>query len=314
MRIAILGTGGVGGYFGACLARAGEDVIFIARGKQLRALQQTGLRIRSFMGDFSLRNLVATDDPATLGPVDLVLVTVKSWQWPAALPLMRLLLDDHSFVLPLLNGITLHDRLARDIGPERVLKGLARIISRVSAPGEITHLGVRPTLVFKEANNRRSQRTDDLQGRLENAGIVVHLPDDIDVALWEKFLFVASLGGVGALARAPAGVLRSQDETRSLVREAMTEIQTLALALEIDLNDGCVSRAMASLDRLPSDGTTSLARDMAAGRPSEMQDWTGAVVRLGQECAVPTPVHRVIYRALLPLERLARGELSFSAT
>ena len=312
MRIAILGAGGVGGFFGATLARAGEDVVFIARGEHLRALQQTGLKIHSPAGDFSLQGLVATADPATVGPIDLVLLAVKSWQLPGVLPMLRRTLDGDSLVLPLLNGIKVHEAITEELGATRVLKGLARIISRVTAPGEITHTGVPPTIVFKEADNRLSERTEGLQERLEKAGIVAHLPEDIDVALWEKFLFVASLGGVGALTRAPAGVLRDQPETRSLLHEAMTEILTLATAHGVHLDDTSVPAAMAFLDRVPPEGTTSMARDMAAGRPSEMEDWTGAVVHLGHEMTVPTPVHHVIYRALLPLERRARGDVSFS--
>ena len=312
MRVGIFGSGGIGGYFGGRLAQAGTQVSFIARGAHLEALRRDGLRVESVRGDFHLDPVHATDDPAEVGEVDVVVLGVKTWQIPEAGEAIRPMLGPHTAVLTLQNGVEAPARLGEVVGRERVIPGLARIFSDVRAPGRIRHIGGPASLTFAEEGNAPSERVERLRQALRAADVTVEVPADIQVALWEKFLFVVPMGGLGALSRAPIGILRSLPETRRLLEEAMHEIAAVAAARDIALPGDAVARAMAFVDAQPEAGTSSLQRDIAAGRPSELEAWTGSVVRLGAEAGVATPLNRLLYHTLLPLERRARGELSFA--
>ena len=311
MRIAVFGTGAVGGYFGGRLAQAGEDVVFIARGEHLKALRTQGLRVDSVKGDFLLQSVKASDAPAQVGMVDVVLVGVKAWQIPEAAQAMQALVRPETFVVPLQNGVEAPSQLVAVLGAQHVLGGLAKIISFVVGPGHIRHTGAEPYVVFGELDNRPSERGERLRQAFVRAGVTVEIPPDIQAALWDKFLFVVSLGGVGAVTRAPIGVLRSVPETRRILEQAMYEIFSLARAREIALPEDVIDKTMAFVDNLPPGGTTSLQRDIMEGKPSELSAWNGAVVRLGQEVGVITPLHTFIYNSLLPLELRARGQLQF---
>jgi 2-dehydropantoate 2-reductase len=311
MRIAIFGTGGVGGYFGGRLAEAGTDVSFIARGEHLRAMRRDGLRVESVRGDFTVHPVRATDQPAEVGPVDAVLVATKTWQVREAARAMAPLLGPETVVVTLQNGVEAHAQAAEVVGRERVLPGVARIFSRVGGPGLILHAGGPASLTFGEWDGGPTPRVERLRDALAAAGVAAETPDDVLADLWGKFLFVVPMGGVGALARAPVGVLRAMPETRRLLEEAMGEILEVARARGIRLPGDAVARTMGFVDAQPAEGTTSLQRDVADGRPSELEAWCGAVVRLGEESGVATPLHRVMYHALLPLERRARGEADF---
>jgi 2-dehydropantoate 2-reductase len=314
MRIAVFGTGAVGGYFGGRLAQAGEDVVFIARGEHLQALRTQGLRVDSLKGDFLVQPVQATDDPARVGVVDVVLVGVKAWQVPEAAQAMRPLVEPETFVVPLQNGVEAPAQLAAVLGPRHVLGGLCKIISFIVGPGHIRHAGAEPYVAFGELDNRPSERAERLrQAFTRAAGVTVEIPPDIQAAIWEKFLFIASFSGVGAVARAPAGVLRSLPETRQMLEEAMHEILAVAQARGIALAEDAISRGMAFVDSLPPGGTTSMQRDITEGRPSELASQNGAVVRLGQEVGVATPLHAFMYNSLLPLELRARGQIQFPA-
>jgi len=314
MRIAIFGTGAVGGYFGGRLAQAGEEVVFIARGEHLRALLSRGLRVDSLKGDFVLDPVQATDDPAGVGAVDAVLVGVKAWQVPEAAQAMRPLVGPDTFVVPLQNGVEAPAQLAAVLGAEHVLGGLCRIMSFIAGPGHIRHAGAEPYIAFGELDNRSSERAERLRQAFERAtGLTVEIPPDIQAALWGKFLFIASFSGVGAVTRAPAGVLRGVPEARRLLEQAMQEIINVASAYDIELPDDIVGKTMAFVDGLPPGGTASMQRDIIEGRPSELDSQNGAVVRLGQEVGVATPLHSFIYHSLLPLELQARGQVQFAA-
>ncbi len=312
MRIAVFGTGAVGSYFGGRLAQAGEEVIFIARGEHLQALQGRGLRVDSTRGDFVLRPVQATDNPAQVGVVDVVLVGVKAWQVPGAAQAMRPMVGPDTFVVPLQNGVEAPSQLAAVLGAQHVLGGLCKIISFIVGPGHIRHAGIEPYVAFGELDNHPSERAERLrQAFVQASGVTVEIPSDIQVAMWEKFLFIASFSGVGAVTRAPAGVLRSVPETRQLLEQAMREIFAVARTREIALPGDIVDQTMAVVDGLPPDGTASMQRDIIEGRPSELVSQNGAVVRLGQEAGVDTPLHRFIYHSLLPLELRARGQVQF---
>ncbi len=314
MRIAVFGAGAVGGYFGGRLAQAGEDVVLIARGEHLRAMQTHGLRVESIEGDFTVRPVEATDDLAAAGVVDAILVAVKAWQVPQAAREMRPMVGPETFVVPLENGVEAPSQLAAVLGEDRVLGGLCRIISALVAPGHIRHAGISPTIAFGELDGRRSERAERLRDAFQRAkGVTPTIPPDIRVAMWEKFLFIAALSGVGAVTRAPVGVLRSLPETRHMLEQAMDEILAVAHARDVALPQETVAETMAFIDGLPPDGTASMQRDVIAGRPSELESQNGAVVRLGREAEVETPLHAFIYRSLLPQERRARGEIAIDA-
>ncbi len=307
MRVAVYGTGGTGGYFGGRLAHAGEDVVFIARGEHLRAIRDKGLKVTSIKGDFVIQPAQATESPAEVGAVDVVLLGVKAWQVPEAAEAMRPMIGQETVVVPTQNGVEAAPQLVAALGRRHVLGGVAKIISFIDGPGHIKHAGAEPFLAFAELDNVPSERTERLRQMFTTAGVLVKVPTDIHAAIWEKFLMVAAWGGVGAATRVPVGVLRQVDESRQLLKRAMLEIRSVAGARQIQLPEAAVDKALSFIDALPENATNSLQRDIAEGKPSELEAWSGAVVRLGREVGVETPVNEVIYNCLLPLERQSRG-------
>jgi 2-dehydropantoate 2-reductase len=311
MRIAIFGAGGAGGYFGAQLARAGEEVIFIARKEHLQAIRTYGLRVETSKGKIVIQPAQASDNPVQVGVVDAVILGVKAWQVTEAARIMKPMIGPETFVVPLQNGVEASSQLAVILGAKHVLGGLCGTMSWIVGPGHIRSIGEVHFIKFGELDKRPSERTEQLRKAFERAGVKVEVPSDIHVALWEKFLFVVSFGGVGAVTRAPIGVIRTLTETRRLLEQCMHEIFEVARARQIALSDGIVEKTMMFLDSLAPSGTTSLQRDIADGKPSELDAWNGAVVRLGQEVGITTPLHSFIYNSLLPLELQARGQLQF---
>jgi 2-dehydropantoate 2-reductase len=313
MRIAVFGSGAVGGYFGGRLAEAGEDVAFIARGEHLAAIRRDGLKVTSTEGDFIVRPARATDDPAAVGPVDVVLLGVKAWQVVEAAEVMRPLIGSGTIVVPLQNGIETPDRLAGVLGSDHVVGGLCRLIAYVVAPGHIRHAGAEAYVALGALEASAGPRVEALRAAFARApGVRVEVPADIRAAMWSKFLFIAALGGVGALTRAPVGIIRSQPETRRLLHDALEEIRAVAGGNGVALPADIVGQTLAFVDSLPFEGTASMQRDIIHGRPSELDAQVGAVVRFGERAGVEVPLHRVILAALLPLEREARRELEFS--
>ena len=311
MRIAVFGSGGVGGYFGGRLAQAGEDIVFIARGEHLKAIRQSGLRVDSIAGDFMIHPAQATDTPAEVGAVDAVLVTVKAWQVSEAAEVMKPMVGPNTMVIPLENDVDAPDQLAAVLGAEHVLGGLCRISVFIAAPGHIKHVAIQPHIAFGELNGRPSERVEVLRQAFARAqGMTVAVPLDIRAALWEKFLFIAAISGVGAVTRQPAGNLRSVPETRTLLLRAMEEIEMVAKARGISLSPDIIQKTMGFIDNMPPATLASMQRDIMDGRPSELEAQNGAVVRLGREVGVSTPTHEFIYASLLPGELKARGEIS----
>ncbi len=248
MRIAVFGTGGVGGYFGGRLAQAGEDVTFIARGEHLRAIREHGLRVESVNGDFEIQPSQATDRPTDVGEVDAIIVGVKAWQVQEAAWEMRPLVGPESYVLPLQNGVEAPAQLGEVFGHGRVLGGLAKIFSSIAGPGLVRHIGGPASIAFGELDNRRSERVERLRAAFDQAGVTAEIPPDIHVALWEKFLFIAPFGGIGAVTRAPIGTLRSVPETRRMLERGTREIFHVARAKNIPLSDDAVARTMTFVD------------------------------------------------------------------
>jgi 2-dehydropantoate 2-reductase len=309
VRIGVVGAGGVGGYFGGRLVQAGEEVVFVARGAQLAALRSRGLSIESPRGNASLGPQRASSDPAELGRVDAVLLCVKTWQVADTVPALRAMIGPETCVVPFQNGVEAADQLGELLGEGPVLGGVAKIVAYMDGPGRIRDVGGPTAAAFAELDNRPSGRVERLRDAFRRAKLEVETPADIHAAVWSKFLFVATAGGVGAVARMPIGILRRIPETRALLQGGMAEIAALAAARRVRLPDDIVDRTMAFVDTLPAEGTASLQRDIADGRRSELEAWSGAVVRLGRSAGVATPVHAFIYSSLLPAELRARGEL-----
>jgi 2-dehydropantoate 2-reductase len=308
MRIAVIGAGGVGGYFGGKLADGGADVVFIARGATLDAMRTKGLRVDSIKGNFVIEHPNVTDDPQSVGVVDAIFITVKTYQIHAAAELIPPMIGDDTMVIPLENGIDAPELLATAVGREHVLGGLCGIVSFIAAPGYIRHVGADPFVMFGELDNRTSKRAQRLRDVCLKAGVQADIPPDIHHALWSKFVFIAPMSGMGAATRVPVGVWRSMLETRALASNAIREIVAVALAYGVNLGgESAVDRTLARFDGLPPDATSSLQRDLMEGRRSELDAQLGAVVRLGLAAGVPTPVCETLLALLLPQELASRS-------
>lgn len=307
MRIAVVGAGGVGGYFGGKLAQNGLDVVFIARGKTLEALRTRGLRVDSIKGDFVLPNVNATDDPGSAGKVDVALVAVKAWQIPEAIAGLKPMLTADAAVIPLENGMMAPDDIARLLGREHALGGLCGIVSFVVQPGHIRHAAVEPHIVFGELDNRRTPRVERIADALQRAGVNAEVPPDIHRSMWTKFLFIAPYSAIGAASRVPIGVWRSIPETRALVEGLVREVLDLAKARHVSLAEDAFDRTMQRYDALAPDATPSLQRDVMEGKPSELEAQLGAVVRMAREAGVAVPLFESLYGALLPQEQIANA-------
>ncbi len=307
MRVAVVGPGGVGGLLGALLARAGHEVAVVARGRTLEALRARGLRLDSPLGQVEAR-VQAAERPADLGPVDLVLVTVKTWQVPEVAPTLAPLLRAGTVVVPLQNGIQAPDQLARALGADRVVAGIVHCLSWIVEPGVIRHQGPTPRVTlgrWREVDPAAPARVRDA---LAAAGAAAAVVDDFAAAAWRKWMFITAIGAVCAATRATIGAVREVPETRRVLVAALEEVAALARARGVALAPGAVEEALAFVDSLPHDSTPSLQRDVVAGRPSELEDMSGAVARLAAESGVPAPVHTTLYAALLPAERAARAQ------
>lgn len=300
MHIAVMGAGGTGGYFGGLLARAGHDVTFIARGAHLAALRSHGLTVRSRLaGDFTV-SAQATDDPAEVGPVDLILFCVKAYDTDRAAELIRPLVGAETVVLPLQNGIDSAERIARAVGSEPVVGGVAFITSAIEEPGAVAQTGGPGKIVLGELDGSASVRTERLRRLCEQAGIAAELHPHIRTALWEKFIFICAFSGVTALTRLPIGPILASTEGSGLLRGVMEEVAAVARAWGITLPGDCVERGMALARGFEPWTRGSLYHDLAAGRRLELETLNGTVVHLGRDYAVPTPYNFVIYAALQP--------------
>ena len=308
MRIAVIGAGGTGGYFGGRLAKAGVDVVFVVRGKTLQALRGGGLRVDSINGDFVLEKVNATDDPSTAGKVDSVLVTVKTWQIGEAITGIKPMLRDDTAVIPLENGMTAPEEVARILGPKHALGGLCGIVSFVVEPGHIRHTAVEPQIMFGELDHTRSDRVMRICEAFLRAGIQAEVPPDINRSMWTKFLFIAPYSAIGATTRVPIGAWRSLPATRALAVGALGELLAVASARGVELAEDAIERTMTRYDGLSPEATSSLQRDLMEGKPSELEAQLGAVVRMGRESGVPTPLFDAFYALLLPQERRARAK------
>ena len=296
-----MGSGGVGGYFGARLAQAGADVGFIARGAHLEAMKRSGLTVRSANGDVTIHPVKATDDPADIGPVDIVLFCVKLWHTDRAAELIRPLLVDGTGVISLQNGVYAEERLSGILGAAHVMGGVAQIIAAVSEPGVIVHTGTMARLEFGElGSSPRSGRAAALLAACERAGIDAAVPDDVNEAIWRKFVFISTFSAATCLTRLPIGPIRADESGRALIATLLEEAGSVARAQGVGVAGDLESGLMSLFDSLPDEATTSMQTDLERGNRLEVDWLSGAVVRLGAELGIDTPAHRTAWRALRP--------------
>ena len=298
MRIAIMAAGGVGGYFGGRLAAAGHDVHFIARGAHLAAIRESGLRIKSPLGDLHLKDVSVTDDPAAIGPVEAVLFAVKLWDTDRAAEACKPLLGPETVVVPFQNGVSSVNVLTEHLGPHYVAGGVAQIAAVIEAPGVIRHSGTMAKLTVGERHGSHSARIRKLLAAFEDAGFDHAHANDITRVIWEKFIFLSALSGLTTLCRQPIGPIRSDPDARVLLGGAVKETASVARADGIKLAGDTEAKIMGFIDGLPEGMKASMLHDLENGRRLELQWLSGEVVRLGRKYDIPTPVHLSVYGAL----------------
>lgn len=308
MKIAVIGTGGVGGYFGGRLARAGFDVIFLARGEHLREIRQNGLRVKSVNGDFIIENAQATDSIREIGLADIIILAVKAWQVRDISRELGSIIKKDTIVLPLQNGVLTAEELAENIPAGNIIGGLCKIISKVESPGVINHFALEPTVIFGEFGSRGTERAELLKSVFDRAGIDAHISEDINADLWKKFIAIC-VSGLLAVTKTNYGELRELKETRQLMTELIREIFSLSQRLKINIEPEFPDRLISLIDTYPRETTSSLTRDVREGKPSEIEYQNGTVVRLGEKYGVATPVNRFVYNCILPMEIKARKKM-----
>ena len=294
MRIAVMGAGGLGGYFGARLASVGHDVALIARGAHLRAIRARGLRIQSPRGDLHLTSVEATDDPASLRPADIVMVSVKRWDTQPTAEAARMLLKPGGAAVSFQNGVQKDEILIRVLGRDAVMGGVGYIASTIGEPGVIVHTGTGQKLAFGEFDGTRSARAEAFLQACTEAGIDAELSDDINRLIWQKFVFLVGLSAATTSMRQPIGPIRSTPQTRSFLLDLMREVLAIARKVGIDLSDGYAEDQLALCDRLPAEMTSSMHQDLKRGNRLELPWLSDHVVVLGGEMNVPTPCNRAV--------------------
>ena len=298
MRIAILGAGGVGGYYGGTLARAGHAVALLARGAHLDALRARGLEVRTPEERFTVA-VQASDDPKTFGECDVAIVAVKTYSLMEIAPAARLLATSGAAVLPLLNGVEAADRLIESGVPEsQVLGGLTQVSVLKVGPGVVERKSSFQKVTVGERAGKRSERVRRIVDAFQQAGAEAHVSEDILADLWRKFAFIASMAAACGLARAPIGVVRDAPFGKLLLERAVREVLAVARARGLRLADDEESKILAFIDSLGGGMKPSFLLDFEAGGPNELDDLSGAVSRLGREAGVETPVHDTATAAL----------------
>lgn len=298
MKIAIMGAGGVGGYFGARLAASGQDVWFIARGAHLQAMRERGLQVCSANGDVLVKPCQATAAPAEVGPADLVVIAVKLWATGEALRDAAPMVGPETAVVSFQNGVEAVDRISAAFGRERTLGGVANIAAVIEQPGVIRHTGTMAGLTFGELDGSLSRRVQSLAAACEKAGITHKASDDIHKAIWEKYVFLVAASSMTSLTRLPLGPVREDPDTRALMAQIMSEVAAVGRAKGVALDADLVDRLLARLDGLPRVMVASMLGDLERGNRLELPWLAGGVVALGKETGVATPANQFIYAAL----------------
>lgn len=305
MKIVIIGAGGVGGYFGGKIAKAGYDVTFIARGKHLEAITTNGLQVKSIDGDFTVFPKV-TDDISSVKNPDLIILGVKSWQVVEVAQQILPILKRNTMVLPLQNGADNADKLLSVLPVKNVLAGLSRIVSKIEAPGIINHFAFMPQINFGEYDNSKTARIQKIKTVFDEAGFKNSISEDIHLDIWRKFLFITTISGIGALTRVSFGVMREDKAIRKMILDTASETKQVANAKGIALTEKDIETAIQAVDSTNYNTTASMQRDVLEGRPSELENFNGYIVHQGKRHNIKTPVNSFIYTTLLPQEKLAR--------
>lgn len=306
MNILIYGIGGIGGYFGGKLALSDHHISFIARGKQLSAIRDNGLTVKSILGDFHCTPDLVTDNPLDAPTPDLVIMAVKSWQLSAAAEHIAPLLDKKSLVLPLQNGVDNYNKLIKHLKKEQVLIGFCNLISYIESPGVLRHFAFNPTLTFGEPDNVISSRIQEIDKVFKQAGIESIIANDIHRELWKKFLFITTISAIGGLCRVPIGELRENYYIIQLMRNTAEEILKVAKAKGIDLRSSDIEKVFETINTLDGESTASTQRDLMEGKPSELDTFNGYIVREAKKLGVSVPANEMLYQCLFPMEQRAR--------
>jgi 2-dehydropantoate 2-reductase len=310
MKILIMGTGGVGGYYGGLLAQQGNEVTFVARGAHLYALRHEGLKVKSVHGDFHLFPVNATDDPANVGPVDLILFCVKTYNTDDAAWAMVPAIGSQTVVMSLQNGIDAAERIGKVVGAEHLIGGVTWLSSAVEEPGIIKQISQFRRIVLGELGGGSSERIQSVYGVLKNTGITVEVSEDIQKILWTKFVFIAAASSLGSLTRLPMAEYRAVPEARKLLSGIMQEVEALAHAQGVVLDPDVVQKSLEFTDNAAPHIKPSMQLDVEAGRRTELESMVAVIGRKGRELGVPTPIADFVYGSLLPVELKARSENS----
>ena len=305
MKIIVIGAGGVGGYFGGKIAKAGYDVTFIARGKHLEAITTNGLQVKSIDGDFTVFPKV-TDDISSVKNPDLIILGVKSWQVVDIAKQIKPIINSNTMVLPLQNGADNADKLLSILPTKNVIAGLSRIVSKIEAPGVINHFAFVPQINFGEYDNSKTARIQSVKAVFDKAEFKNRISEDIHLDIWRKFLFITTISGIGALTRVVFGMMREDKAIRKMILDTASEIKQVANAKSIALTKKDIETAIKAIDTTDYYTTASMQRDILEGRPSELENFNGYIVQQGERLNIKTPVNSFIYNALLPQEKLAR--------
>lgn len=298
MKFAVMGSGGVGGYFAGRLAAAGLDTTLIARGAHLEAIREDGLRIESALGDAHIHPIRATDTPADIGPVDYVLFATKLWDTKIAGEACQPLIGPDTAVISLQNGVDPEIELASILGQEHVMGGVAQITGFIAAPGVIRHTGDFAKMIFGEISRRQSPRVGVLLEALDQAGIDAEISNNIVREIWEKFIFLVGFSALTSLTRRSIGPVREDPDTRALLTQIMSEATAIARAKGIDLDEDFIEDRLRFVDRLPAQVTSSMAQDLEKGNRLELDWLSGAVARMGRELSIGTPANDSVCTAL----------------
>lgn len=301
MKIAIIGSGGVGGYYGGLLARQGHEVTFVARGAHYQAIRQNGLQIKSIFGDFLISPARVTDDPGKIGVVDLILFCVKTYDTDASAEKIKAVTGANTAVLSLQNGIDATERIGKVVGMEHVLGGATWISSAIESPGVIKQVSQFRRVVFGELDGRVTPRVQSLFEAFNSTGITVEISQDIQTLLWTKYVFISSASSFGGLTRLPMGDWRNVPETRAMVTSLMKEVQAVGNAHGARMAADVVEQSLAFMDAAAIHIKASMQLDVEAGRQFELESMVGAIGRKGREAGIPTPTADAIYAALLPV-------------
>ena len=299
MKIAVMGAGGIGGCYGGLLAKARNDVTLIARGAHLAAIKEKGLQLIQPEGDFTVA-VAATDDPSQVGPVELVIFSVKAHQNSKAVPLIEPLIGEDTTILTIQNGVESADELGQDYGAERVLPGSAYLLSNITSPGVIKQLSLVPRVAFGESNGDRSQRAVAIRDSFCEANIEAELSDDIFKALWSKLLYNSPANAMASAARLSPRDLIEYPHGAAMFMSAIQEVANVGTAYGIPFGQDDIQRAMDLITARPMGARGSMQADLEAGRPLELEAIVGSVRRIGRKVNVPTPVFDMLYTLLLP--------------